>query len=157
MLNREGIAARIPHQGSMCLLERVVFWNADRIECEAGSHRDPQNPLRAHGRLGIAAGIEYAAQAMAVHGALSGEAAGHPGAAARAGYLASVRGVRLHAARLDDVPGALQVHAVRLMGDANNIAYSFEIMAGERPLLRGRATVVLDASLARVTAGGVPA
>ncbi|RYF37376.1 MAG: 3-hydroxylacyl-ACP dehydratase, partial [Comamonadaceae bacterium] len=148
MLNREDIAGRIPHQGSMCLLERVVFWNAERIECEAASHRDADNPLRAFGRLGIAAGIEYAAQAMAVHGALAGEAAGQPGAAARAGYLASVRGVRLHAARLDDVPGALQVHAVRLMGDENNIVYSFALKAGERPLLEGRATVVLDASLA---------
>ncbi|RYF42291.1 MAG: 3-hydroxylacyl-ACP dehydratase [Comamonadaceae bacterium] len=148
MLNREGIAGRIPHRGSMCLLERVVFWNAEGIECEAGSHRDADNPLRAFGRLGIAAGIEYAAQAMAVHGALAGEAAGLPGAAARAGYLASVRSVRLHAARLDDVPDALQVHAMRLMGDENNIVYSFALKAGQRPLLEGRATVVLDASLA---------
>ena len=36
----------------------------------ASSHRAADNPLRAHGRLGAACGIEYAAQAMAVHGAL---------------------------------------------------------------------------------------
>ena len=36
----------------------------------------PDNPLRSHGRLGAASGIEYAAQAMALHGALAGAAPG---------------------------------------------------------------------------------
>ena len=45
-------------------------WNAERISCVSRSHRAADNPLRAGGRLGIACGIEYAAQAMAVHGAL---------------------------------------------------------------------------------------
>lgn len=155
MLNREQIARRIPHQGDMCLLERVVRWDASRIECEASSHRDADNPLRAHGRLGIACGVEYAAQAMAVHGALAAEAAGQGGSAPRAGYLASVRGVNLNATRLDDVAGDLTVRAERVMGDENNIVYSFELAEGARPLLSGRATVVLDASLAgRLGAGG---
>ena len=152
MLSRDDIAQRIPHQGRMCLLERVVDWNAERIHCEAVSHRAPDNPLRAHDRLGIACGIEYAAQAMAVHGALIGEASGRP-AALRAGYLASVRAVRLHATRLDDVQGELTVRAERLMGDANNIAYRFEVEDQGRLLLSGRATVVLDASMAMRVGG----
>lgn len=156
MLNRAAIASRIPHQGEMCLLERVVAWSGERIECEAASHRSPTNPLRAHGRLGVACGIEYAAQAMAVHGALAGEAAGPAAAAPRAGYLASVRGVSLNATRLDDVTGDLTVRAERLMGDHNNVVYGFEVAGGGRVLLSGRATVVLDASLVeRVGAGPV--
>ncbi|MEP6789721.1 MAG: 3-hydroxylacyl-ACP dehydratase [Ramlibacter sp.] len=132
----------------MCLLERVVSWNAERIECEAENQREPEHPLRAHGRLGITCGIEYAAQAMAVHGALLAEAAGHDPATPVAGYLTSVRGVSLHAGRLDDVQGRLTVRAERVLGDANTIVYSFELAAGARPLLSGRATVVLDASIA---------
>ena len=155
MLNRAEIARRIPHQGSMCLLERVVAWDGSRIECEAASHRHPYNPLRAHGRLGIACGVEYAAQAMAVHGSLSAEAAGQGGATPRVGYLASVRGVQLHAVRLDDVAADLTIRAERVMGDENNIVYSFEVADGARPLLSGRATVVLDASMAaRIGAKG---
>ena len=154
MLSREGIALRIPHQGRMCLLERVVDWNSERIECAAASHRVADNPLRAHGRLGIACGIEYAAQAMALHGALIGEAAGQQGASPRAGYLASVRDVRLLAERLDDVAGELTVRAERMMGDANHIVYRFELAAGARPLLSGRATVVLDASMAGIAPKG---
>jgi hypothetical protein len=47
----------------------------------------PDNPLRAAGSLGVANAIEYAAQAMAVHGALLGGSDGAP----QAGYLTSVR------------------------------------------------------------------
>jgi predicted hotdog family 3-hydroxylacyl-ACP dehydratase len=144
-LNQAAIAGRIPHQGRMCLLERVVAWGPERIECSASSHRAGDNPLRAHGRLGIACGIEYAAQAMAVHGALVAETDGAPQGAPRVGYLASVRGVAFHATRLDDIHGDLSVSAERVMGDASNIVYSFAVEADGRMLLSGRATVVLGA------------
>lgn len=148
MLTHAEIARRIPHQGRMCLLEQVVEWDGRTIRCEAGSHRDADNPLRAHGRLGIACGVEYAAQAMAVHGMLIAEAQGQAAAAPRVGYLAGVRSVRLHASRLDDVLEDLTVRAARVMGDAGGVVYEFEILAGARPLLSGRATVILDASAA---------
>ena len=54
----------------MCLLEGVSSWDERSIRCIAVSHRDPGNPLAADGHLGAACGVEYAAQAMAVHGAL---------------------------------------------------------------------------------------
>ena len=145
MLGRDEIARRIPHQGRMCLLERVQEWSAEGIRCEAVSHLAPDNPLRAHGRLGIACGIEYAAQAMAVHGALLAQQAGHAGAVPR-GYLAGVRGVRLHAADFNEVQGPITVRAERVMGDSVTIIYDFQVEAGERPLIGGRATVVLDAA-----------
>lgn len=140
-MNREGIAARIPHQGSMCLLDEVSGWSAEHIDCLATSHTDPAHPLRAAGRLGAASGIEYAAQAMAVHGAL---AAGSD-AAPRQGYLTSVRGVSLHVERLDDIEGPLRVRAERISGDVNQVLYRFSLHQGERCLLEGRAAVVLDA------------
>ncbi len=140
-LNHEGIAARIPHQGTMCLLDAVTEWSADHVVCRAVGHADPAHPLRAHGRLGVANGIEYAAQAMAVHGAL---VAGTE-AAPRQGYLTSVRGVTLHAERLDDLPGPLDVRAERLSGDASNVLYRFTVGHAGRCLLEGRAAVVLDA------------
>jgi predicted hotdog family 3-hydroxylacyl-ACP dehydratase len=71
LLNRAWIEARIPHQGRMCLLDEVLDWNAQHIRCRTATHRAPDNPLRSHDRLGIACGIEYAAQAMALHGALA--------------------------------------------------------------------------------------
>lgn len=126
----------------MCLLDAVLDWDDTRITCRATSHADPDNPLRADGRLGAANGIEYAAQAMAVHGALL---AGDDGAP-RQGYLTSVRGVTLHVARLDDLAGALQIAAERLSGDTNHILYQFSVNHAGRCLLEGRAAVVLDAT-----------
>ncbi|WP_137920673.1 hotdog family protein [Hydrogenophaga sp. 2FB] len=140
-MDKAWIAARIPHQGDMCLLDAVDDWSADHIVCRATSHADPKNPLRAAGRLGAANGIEYAAQAMAVHGALVADANTAP----RQGYLTSVRSVTLHADRLDDLDGPLGVRAERLSGDANNVLYRFTVHHGDRCLLEGRASVVLDA------------
>ena len=89
MLNRAWIASKIPHQGSMCLLDEVLAWNEQRIVCSAVSHTSPENPLRLAGRLGSANGVEYAAQAMAVHGALLAPATAAPAAAAETGSAAS--------------------------------------------------------------------
>lgn len=147
-LQHADIARRIPHQGRMCLLERVSAWDTQQIRCQASSHRDSDNPLRAHGRLGAACGIEYSAQAMAVHGALLAESEANAGAARQGptlGYLASVRGLTLYVDRLDDVSDALSIHAERLSGDSTTVLYSFTIHAGRRLLLSGRAAVILDA------------
>jgi len=142
MLDHTWIAAHIPHQGSMCLLDKVIEWSESSIICRATSHNDPGNPLRAEGRLGAANGIEYAAQAMAIHGALLANADDQP----RQGYLTSVRSVTLNVARLNDLPGELSVQAERLSGDSNNILYQFSLSHDGRCLLEGRAAVVLDAS-----------
>lgn len=152
-LNRDAIAARIPHHGTMCLLDSVESWNSKNICCQARSHMDPSNPLRSHGRLGAACGVEYAAQAMAVHGTLVGES-GDSGtlAAPRAGYLASVRGVTLFVDRLDTIDAPLTVSAERVTGDDNTVLYSFTVQAGGQTLLSGRAIVVLDAAALALSA-----
>jgi predicted hotdog family 3-hydroxylacyl-ACP dehydratase len=142
VLDRDWIAAHIPHQGAMCLLDAVLDWSDAAIVCRATRHADPAHPLRAEGRLGAAAGIEYAAQAMAVHGALIAGDNAPP----RQGYLTSVRSVALHVARLDDLPGTLEVRAERLSGDGNHILYQFRLDHAGRCLLEGRAAVVLDAA-----------
>jgi predicted hotdog family 3-hydroxylacyl-ACP dehydratase len=142
MLDRAWIASRIPHQGTMCLLDGVKSWDAEGIQCVASSHHAPENPLRAHGRLGAACGIEYAAQAMAVHGALLAPAdTGAP----RAGFLVSVRGVQVNVARLDDIAEDLLVQARLIMNSENNMLYQFNVSAAGRLLLEGRAAIVTDA------------
>lgn len=147
MLRHDDIARRIPHQASMCLLDRVTSWDSGQISCEASSHLSPGNPLRSHGRLGAACGIEYAAQAMAVHGALMAEAsagAAQPGP--RIGYLASVRSVMLQVERLDDLGTALLIRAERMSGDDSTVLYRFTVHGGPVLLLSGRAVVVLNAA-----------
>lgn len=143
-LDRAWIEDHIPHQGRMCLLDEVLDWDAEHITCRTQSHRQADHPLAVHGRLGIVCGIEYAAQAMAVHGALAAlqSSAGGP---PTAGFLASVRSVRMFAARLDEVAGDLICAAARVANDGGMALYEFELRDGTTTLLTGRATVVLDA------------
>jgi predicted hotdog family 3-hydroxylacyl-ACP dehydratase len=143
LLDRAWIAAHIPHQGSMCLLDQVVEWSPERIRCASSSHRAADNPLRDNHRLGIACGIEYAAQAMAVHGALL---AGHDDRP-RQGFLASARSVEFRIDRLDDIAADLDIVAERLSGDDNNVLYGFTVQADGQVLLTGRAAVILNAEI----------
>jgi predicted hotdog family 3-hydroxylacyl-ACP dehydratase len=142
-LDRAAIGARIPHRGSMCLLDRVTEWDESRIRCIATGHRDPANPLWRGGRLSAVCGIEYAAQAMAVHGALCADRAGAQ--APKSGLLASARGVEWTVPRLDDAGDELQVEAERRSGGGNTVLYGFTLAVDGRVLLTGRAAVILDA------------
>ncbi|GIZ52557.1 3-hydroxylacyl-ACP dehydratase [Noviherbaspirillum aridicola] len=146
-LDRDWIAARIPHQHDMLLLDRVESWSGQGVRCAASSHRDSANPLRARGRLAAVCGVEYAAQAMAVHGALDtlGALGAENSARPRAGYLVSLRNVQLHVARLDDIAGELAIEVQRFSGDGNSVLYDFSVQGDGKVLLEGRAAVVIDA------------
>jgi predicted hotdog family 3-hydroxylacyl-ACP dehydratase len=138
MLDHDQISRRIPHSGSMCLLNEIVNWDAQQIHARANSHRQLDNPLRNSEGLGIAAGIEYAGQTMAVHGSLSSD--GQP----RAGRLASTRGVQCHVRWLDQIEGDLDIVARKISGDDAGMVYDFEISAGSQLLISGRASVALN-------------
>jgi len=153
-LDRQWIEQHIPHKGRMCLLDEVLSWDATRIRCRSETHRTADNPLRAHGRLGAACGIEYAAQAMAVHGALVAASAPlsstvstsiRASIGARVGYLASVRNVALQVMRLDELEADLIALAERITGDSRTVLYEFSVWGAEQQLLSGRASIVFDA------------
>jgi len=139
-LDRAQIAALIPHSGAMCLLDGVREWDGERIVCISSSHGAPDHPLRVGDGVPVLCGVEYAAQAMAVHGGLTALEGRRP----RAGYLAALRDVRCGQARLDQVEGEIEIEAARLMGEAATVIYQFHLRSQGRDLLSGRATVVLD-------------
>jgi predicted hotdog family 3-hydroxylacyl-ACP dehydratase len=137
------IQALIPHTGDMCLLAGVTHWDPTHITCTAQSHRNLDNPLAHHGKVHALSGIEFAAQAMAVHGGLTGLVGQRP----RAGLLVSVRDVVARVKYLSDFAEDLQIEAEQLMAGDHSVTYSFRIQAGTQELLAGRAMVVLDAAL----------
>jgi len=135
-LSKSELAVLIPHAGAMCLLDSVQSWDDTRIACTAVSHRDPANPLRSRERLHALCGVEYAAQAMAVHGALlKGEQEPTPG------FLAAVRDLSWSVERLDQVESPLRVEAERLIGDDRSVLYAFTVSADQQTLLAGRASI----------------
>lgn len=140
MIGRDAILAMVPHQGTMCLLDSVVGWDAERIHCRSASHRAADNPLRDGAGLRALHLCEYGAQAMAVHGGLL---ARREGSVARPGMLVSLRAVRLHVQRVDGLDGEIDVEALRLLGSADNWQYGFRVLHRATLLAEGRAAVVL--------------
>lgn len=121
----------------MVLLDRVTAWDETHITGTSQSHRNPNNPLRRQGVLCAVCGIEYAAQAMALHGALVA------GTASRPGVLASLRSVKLHVPRLDDIAEDLTITAESLLGRSDSFIYRFSLRGAGVLLLEGQASVFL--------------
>lgn len=137
MLDRDAIAARIPHAGRMVLLDRVLEWDARAIRCATRTHLDPLNPLREPPGLPVWAGLEYAAQAAAIHGTLL-----QSDARPRRGFLASVRDVNPYCERLDGIEGELVVRAILAHADPAGAIYDFEVLSATRTLLTGRTALM---------------
>ena len=140
MLNRAAIAALIPHAGRMCLLDEVLSYTPIEAICASRSHLAADHPLRRDGQLSALHLIEYAAQAAAVHGALTASA----DAPREAGLLAAVRGVELTVSRLDDLAEALHLHVRRVAANPQGRIYRFEARAGERLIGSGSLVIIVE-------------
>jgi predicted hotdog family 3-hydroxylacyl-ACP dehydratase len=136
-LSHDQLCQLIPHAGKMCLLDSVIDWNSEEIQCRATSQTAADNPLRYHHSLAAINGVEYAAQAMAIHGALLSDNRERP----RIGYLAALRDVKLLAESLHQ-ESELLLHCRKLAGDSNGFIYTFEVHGTSALLVSGRATVI---------------
>ena len=140
IMTKAALCRLIPHQGTMCLLDTVERWDDTSLVCTTGSHRDTTNPLRRDNQLETICGLEYAAQAMAVHvGLLEQRKERRLGM----GYLGAVKNQTLRATRLDDVKGDLTVQATRLVGEIGSFIYTFRVSGERQELLDGRASIFL--------------
>jgi predicted hotdog family 3-hydroxylacyl-ACP dehydratase len=146
-MNHDAICAHLPHAGRMCLLERLESWDRETITCVATSHREAHNPLCNAGRLHAVAGVEYAAQVMALHSKLLSTAALSPvegtDTLSAIGYLASVRDLKFEIEDLGTISEDLRITTRRQSADASWFIYEFEIRAGTSVVVSGRLTAKL--------------
>jgi predicted hotdog family 3-hydroxylacyl-ACP dehydratase len=134
----EALCARIPHAGSMCLIDEVVSWDEDSIQCRTRSHLGGENPLRRAGRLACVHLIEYAGQAAALHGSLTAAAQ----AWVRPAVLAAVKDVRLYVDDLGAIGEPLLIHARRILRAGLHTIYRFQVDGGGRCLGSGQMSVI---------------
>jgi predicted hotdog family 3-hydroxylacyl-ACP dehydratase len=123
----------------MVLIDSVEHCDDKTIECRTESHRRLDHPLAQGGVLTVWAGIEYAAQAIAIHRGMTG-----PSSRRRpVGFLGALRDVTRTVERLDDISQALVVHAWKLFASGSGAVYGFAVGADGKgaALLTGRATV----------------
>ncbi len=140
MADQIDLQTLIPHQGAMCLNERIESFDDEHVVLSTRSHLKHDHPLRSARGLRALHLCEYGAQAMAVHGGLLARASGQRAAP---GLLVAVRSVRLEVQYLDDLHGALLVIARRLVTTEDSWQYEFKVSFGENMLAEGRAAVML--------------
>jgi len=140
IVERARIESLIPQQGAMCLIDRIEYWDGQRIICSTMQHHSPGNPLRARGILSSLHAIEFAAQAVAVHGGLLAAEKARP----RFGLLLSARDCRFIRSRLDDIDGPLTIEAGQIGDNGQTRLYRFRISAQDVLVAEGRTAVVLQ-------------
>lgn len=145
IVEKSELAALLPHANGMVLLDTVRAWDGESIECLALSHVSADNPLAIDGRVSVYAGVEYAAQAMALHNALlasqraSSEKAEHP----RQGVVAVVSKLKSSIGFLSDCADQLQIKVALVESAGDSSMYDFELLQNETLCLSGRLLVLL--------------
>ena len=139
MIEHDELCSLIPHSFDMCLLDRIESWNDDDIVCYSRSHLSATNPLYRGQVLSSIHLLEYAAQAMAVHGGLQNR---EQGIKMTEGYLAALRDVNINFCDLNNINDELYVKAKKILSQEGNMIYSFTVSSNKTELASGRATVV---------------
>ena len=140
-LSKLKLCELLPHGETMCLLEAVESWDSTGIVCVATSHQASQHPLRMNEHLHSICGLEYAAQAMAVHVGLTSPPQNISSAI---GYLGAVRELQIGTSRLDSHPDPLKIFADLLFSQGSNFMYYFKVACNEKSLLSGRASIFIQ-------------
>ena len=125
----------LPHAGTARMIERVLRWDANGIVAATTRHRAADNPLRRNGRLASVHLVEFAAQAVAIHGGLRNAADGKP---PQPGLLVSARDVRTTRDHIDDLPGEIEIEAQALMINEASWQYSFTVTHAGVVIASGR-------------------
>lgn len=136
-LNREQIAALIPHGSAMCMLDEVVAWDSEQIHCRSTGFASPDNPLFERDQLPSVLLIEYAAQAAAIHSALLAPAT----EVARSAYIGAVKQLEL-VKPLSDNQAAIDIEAICLLN--NNGGAIYAVVAQQRGEVLMRSQLILN-------------
>lgn len=140
ILNHNEIEQRLPHSDNMSLLNEIIQFDKQSLTALAISHLDANNPLWQNGRINTVNGIEYAAQAMAVHGSLLSEKLS---ATPLTGYIATVRNIIIKVPQLPIEKTPLLINVEQLMSNEDGFTYQFHISCAQQSLILGRITVFL--------------
>ncbi|WP_428088047.1 3-hydroxylacyl-ACP dehydratase [Candidatus Thioglobus sp.] len=130
----------IPHSGKMCLIDCVKEWDDESIICTTRTHQNHDNPLLSGSTLPVSALIEYAAQAMAIHGALIAKELGEK---MQTGYLAALKNVNFYNyLEIHKISSPLTIKVTKKFSSKGNMIYDFVVTSETDNLISGRATVI---------------
>lgn len=127
---------RMPHEGSMLLIEQVLEADPNHILCRAKDHRGPDYPLRINGRLLTVSLVELGAQAAAAHASLYGLGGAH------AGLLLALHAVEFGSDEVA-VETPLIAEAIQIAFLDGGARYRFRVADGGSDLIAGEAMLTM--------------
>jgi len=139
LTDHASIAALIPHQGEMCLIDQVLDWDAEQISARSGTVHQSSNPLLQDGQLYTVVLVEYAAQAAAIHAALAGEGMGRD----RAAVVGAIKSLQLHVPVVATAITELTLTARCILNDPGGAIYQLSAQAADETLMEARVVLVL--------------
>ncbi len=145
MIDSQTIKTLIPHGEQMSLIDAVEFWDDARIQCTTKSHQSPLNPLLDNGQLKSVLLIEYAAQAMAIHGALLHRSLASEQKTAKQQKLqviGSVKNLNIHVDTFQSYTQIINIEATRLMTNETGAIYTFTASAGTTPIIDAKLILI---------------
>ena len=132
-MERDAIEQRIPHTGSMVLLDRVLSYDKVQLSAISQAHQRTDNPLSLEGRLPATAAVEMAAQAAALHGSLTDLEQ-----APRQGFLASVRQFYWNCPTFDPLAPNIQINVEWIASETHGAVYAFTVSTADGMRAEGR-------------------
>ena len=147
----------LPHAGAMRLIDHVLSWDQGMIQCSTATHLCPDNPLRQGGDLPAWSGLEYAAQAFALHGVLvnleneSGESGSLAVSKPVEAYVVTVQEMNCLEDSLLTCAAPLLITANMVFSQGESAVYEFMIAVQDRdvkprPLVTGSVGVMLSSA-----------
>lgn len=128
----------LPHSGSMRLLDSVMSHTVSTIDCQAGNPND--NPLKRGNKVPVWAALEYAAQALALHGLLNAKnSAANP--VIITAFVVSIKHMFCFAGSLGDTGKPLQVSARIVATQPGAASCEFILVNDDKPLALGQFSV----------------
>lgn len=140
LMGPEKIRSLLPHGPGMRLVDEIIRFDDESLIARTHRHLDSDNPLRRScGMLPISAGIEFAGQVTALHGALI-EATMR--STPRQGFLVMAREVSWQVERLDEIGPVLEIKVILVSRNVDNAMYHFELLTeAHKQLMTGRIAV----------------
>ena len=132
---------RMPHQGAMRLIERVVTATDTHIHCVAADHNADDYPLRLNGTLFSVTLVELGAQAAAVHTSLYNIANNH------SGLLIGLKKVEFAKHVVGKTSQKLDIYADQIHFDVGVALYSFCIRNEEQEIVKGQAMLQMKVEI----------
>jgi predicted hotdog family 3-hydroxylacyl-ACP dehydratase len=136
-LNRNDLLSMLPHGNDMVMIDQVLQWNKDQIECLSLAHHNLDNPFYEDKGFPSSLLIEICAQASAIHSSLNAatETSFDKHTAA---FLASVKNARFDSSFITNKTPELKISNQCLQSMPNGASYSCEVFANDRFLFSGQ-------------------